>query len=149
MICVLQRVKSSSVTIKNQKYCEIGRGLNVLLAIEEDDNEKDLLWMAQKLINIRIFSNQSGKFDLSVKDINGELLVISQFTLTGDCRKGRRPDFSKAMKIQDAKEFYNKFIDNLKKIYIAQKIKTGVFQEEMEVDIKNDGPVTVIIKSKK
>ncbi|HOJ85801.1 MAG TPA: D-aminoacyl-tRNA deacylase [Elusimicrobiales bacterium] len=148
MICVVQRVKESSVTIDNNLYSKIGEGLNILIGIAEDDCDKDIEWLCDKILNLRIFSNTEGKFDLSLKDINGEALVISQFTLLGDTKKGRRPDFTKAMKPKEAEKIYEDFVKKLKEKYEPNKIKTGVFGAEMSVDIKNDGPVTIIINSR-
>ncbi|MEF3280777.1 MAG: D-tyrosyl-tRNA(Tyr) deacylase [Elusimicrobiota bacterium] len=148
MICVVQRVLKSNVKIANQIYSQIAEGYLVLCGFAKDDNEKDIEWMVNKILNLRIFSNDRGKFDLSIKDIEGEIIAVSQFTLIGDASKGRRPDFSKAMPPDKALEFYNLFVKKLKENYNPQKIKTGVFQEEMVVALENDGPVTIILNSK-
>ncbi len=149
MICVIQRVKISSIKINNSIYSKIGKGLNVLVGLERNDTEKDLTKAINKIINLRIFPNEEGKFYYSVKDIEGEILLVSQFTLLGDITKGRRPDFTNAMEANKAKEYFERLIEEFKKIYIPSKIKTGVFQQEMEVEIINDGPVTIIIDTQK
>lgn len=148
MVSIVQRVLKSSVTIKGLIYSQINEGYLILVGFSKDDTEDDINWMTDKILNLRIFSNIEGKFDLSIKDINGEILVVSQFTLLGDAKKGRRPDFSNAMRPDDAKIFYNDFVSELKNRYIADRIKTGVFQEEMVVNIQNDGPVTIILDSR-
>lgn len=148
MLCIIQRVLKSSVTIKGLIYSQINDGYLLLLGFSKDDTKDDISWMADKILNLRIFSNNDGKFDLSVKDINGEILVVSQFTLLADAKKGRRPDFSNAMRPDLAKKLYDDFVAEIRNKYIADRIKTGVFQEEMIVDIKNDGPVTIILDSR-
>lgn len=149
MVCVVQRVKSSNLFIDNKLYSSIGQGLVVLAGFSKDDTLDDLNWMANKILNLRIFENDMGKFDLSVSDIAGELLIVSQFTLLGDVKKGRRPDFTYALEKGKAAEYYDIFVDILRKNYLPEKIKTGVFQAEMLVEINNDGPVTIIIDSKR
>lgn len=148
MICVVQRVKKGSVFIKNELYSTINRGFVVLCGFHKNDNDYDLSWMCSKILNLRIFENADGKFDLSLVDISGDLLIISQFTLLGNVNKGRRPDFTDAMDKHKALLYYDKFLDILKANYESSKIKTGIFQAEMLVEIHNDGPVTIIIDSK-
>jgi D-tyrosyl-tRNA(Tyr) deacylase len=148
MVCIIQRVLKSSVTINGLTHSQINKGYLLLAGFSKDDTKDDIDWMSDKILNLRIFSNIDGKFDHSIKDINGEILVVSQFTLLADSKKGRRPDFSNAMKPDLAKMFYDDFIAELKTRYIAEKVKTGVFQEEMIVDIQNDGPVTIILDSR-
>jgi D-tyrosyl-tRNA(Tyr) deacylase len=148
MISIVQRVLKSSVTINGLIHSQINKGYLLLAGFSKDDTKDDIDWMSDKILNLRIFSNIDGKFDHSIKDINGEILVVSQFTLLADSKKGRRPDFSNAMKPDLAKMFYDDFIAELKTRYIAEKVKTGVFQEEMIVDIQNDGPVTIILDSR-
>jgi D-tyrosyl-tRNA(Tyr) deacylase len=148
MVCIIQRVLKSSVTINGLTHSQINEGYLLLSGFSKGDTKDDIAWMADKILNLRIFSNIDGKFDHSIKDINGEILVVSQFTLLADSKKGRRPDFSNAMKPDLAKIFYDDFVAELKTRYIAEKIKTGVFQEEMIVDIQNDGPVTIILDSR-
>jgi len=148
MICVIQRVASSSVDISGIRYSGINNGLNILVGIEKDDSLEEIEWTVNKILNLRIFSNKEGKFDLSIKDIEGEILIISQFTLCANITKGRRPDFSNAMDAAKAKEMFEVFVETVKKNYDPLKVKTGVFQTEMRVNIINDGPVTIILDTK-
>jgi D-tyrosyl-tRNA(Tyr) deacylase len=148
MICVIQRVASSSVDINGVRHSSINNGLNVLVGIEKDDSLEEIKWTVNKILNLRIFSNEEGKFDLSIKDIGGEILIISQFTLCANITKGRRPDFSNAMDAAKAKEMFEVFVETVKKNYDPLKVKTGVFQTEMRVNIINDGPVTIILDTK-
>jgi D-tyrosyl-tRNA(Tyr) deacylase len=145
MKCVVQRVKYAQVKVDNQVVSKIGKGILILLGISEEDEENDIYLMAEKIRNLRIFNDENQQMNLSLKDINGEILVVSQFTLLGDCRKGRRPSFSNAASIDKARDFYNKFINYLKEK--GEKISTGVFQAYMEIELINDGPVTLIIDS--
>ncbi|MFU0801147.1 MAG: D-aminoacyl-tRNA deacylase [Xylanivirga thermophila] len=147
MRAVVQRVCKASVKVDEELIGSINRGLLVFLGVENDDTEKDLKYLVDKIINLRIFEDEQGKMNLSIKEIEGEVLVVSQFTLYGDCRKGRRPSFTKAATPQMAKEYYEKFIERLKceKLYVA----TGMFQACMKVEIVNDGPVTILLDSKK
>ena len=147
MRAVVQRVKASSVTIRGKKTARIKAGLTVLLGVAEGDNEVDAAYMADKVANLRVFEDASGKMNLSVIDIKGKVLVISQFTILGDARKGRRPDFIRAAKGDAAKLLYEQFVQKLSTTGIT--VETGEFQEHMLVDIKNDGPVTVLLDSKK
>ena len=148
MVCVIQRVLSSSVEIKERTYSEIKEGLVVFAALEKNDSLKEIEWASNIILNLRIFSNKEGKFDLSIKDIEGEILLVSQFTLVGKIDKGRRPDFSDAMEIEKAREMFEIFVEVFKKNYLPSKVKTGVFQAEMKVNIINDGPVTIILDTK-
>lgn len=148
MICLIQRVISSYVEIDGKIYSSISRGLNILAGISKGDDEKDINQMVDKIINLRIFSNENGKFNFSLKDINGEVLIISQFTLLGNSRKGRRPDFTLAMDGENAKRLYELFINKFKESYIPEKVKTGIFKANMKVNILNDGPVTIILNTK-
>ncbi|MDU2156857.1 D-aminoacyl-tRNA deacylase, partial [Clostridium sp.] len=125
----------------------INKGLNILIGISKDDTEEDLLYIKEKLINLRIFEDEADKMNLSVLDVKGEILVISQFTLYGDCRKGRRPNFMEAEGGEKAKVLYERFIELLKESNL--KIETGEFGAHMKVDIQNDGPVTLMLDSKK
>lgn len=147
MIAVIQRVIESSVTVNNQIVGTINKGLTVLLGVETGDQSSDAFYLADKIISLRIFGDSAGKMNLSVSDIHGEMLVISQFTLTGNCSKGRRPSFDKSAGPEIAKELYEAFIVRLKSFGI--KVETGIFAADMLVDIKNDGPVTFILNSKK
>lgn len=148
MRAVIQRVKASEVKVGDGVIGSIGRGFNLLLGIKEDDTEKDMDYIIQKTVNLRVFEDEEGKMNLSLMDVGGELLVVSQFTLYGDCRKGRRPSFSKSGPVDAAKAKYELFLEKLKKEPIA-KIETGEFQAEMEVSIVNDGPVTLLLDSEK
>ncbi len=147
MRAVVQRVISSSVKVGDKLTGEIGNGLMVLLGISDDDRLSDIDYMVEKITNLRIFEDEEGKMNLSLFDVKGELLVVSQFTLYGDCRKGRRPSFVKAAGQEKAREYYNIFIEKCNNLGI--NTETGVFQAEMLVNINNDGPVTLIIDSEK
>lgn len=147
MRAVVQRVKSSNVKIDNKIISETNKGLTVLLGVWEDDNLKDIDYLVEKITKLRIFEDKDGKMNLSLLDVEGELLVVSQFTLYGDCRKGRRPSFVKAAKANKAEEYYNTFVQKCLDLGIITK--TGVFQAEMIVNIENDGPVTIILDSEK
>ncbi|NLI10246.1 MAG: D-tyrosyl-tRNA(Tyr) deacylase [Elusimicrobia bacterium] len=146
MRCVIQRVKKASVCVEGNIVSSVEKGLLVLLAVASDDTENDAVKTAKKISDLRIFSNKEGKFDHSVKEINGEILLVSQFTLYGDASKGRRPDFSYAADHGKANMLYEKTKEEL--IKEGLKVKTGVFAAEMEVNLINDGPVTVIYDTK-
>lgn len=147
MRAVVQRVKHSNVIVDNKIVGEIGKGFNVLLGISKDDTIEDVKYLKDKIVNLRVFEDNDGKLNKSLKEVNGELLIVSQFTLYGDCRKGRRPNFMEALGGEEAEKLYLEFV-NLCKDELS-KVETGVFGAEMLVDIKNDGPVTLIIDSKK
>jgi D-tyrosyl-tRNA(Tyr) deacylase len=144
---VVQRVKKAQVKASGGVIGKIQKGLVVLLGIEEEDSEEDIKYMAEKICNLRIFEDDENKMNLSLLDIKGELLIVSQFTLYGDCRKGRRPNFMMAAKPEEAEEIYNKFLAECKK-YIGD-VKHGKFRAHMELELINDGPVTLLIDSKK
>lgn len=148
MRAVVQRVSSSSVSVNDKVVGSIGPGLNVLLGIGTDDDVNDIEYLADKIINLRIFEDADEKMNLSLLDTDGEILVISQFTLQGDCRKGRRPSFIEAARPKQALELYKKFVEYIEKKYDLS-VETGTFQEHMAVDIQNDGPVTLLVDSKK
>jgi D-tyrosyl-tRNA(Tyr) deacylase len=148
MRAVIQRVTSSEVRVNHDPVGKIGHGLNVLLGIKDDDSEEDMDYIINKLVNLRIFEDSQGKMNLSILDVDGELLLVSQFTLYGDCRKGRRPGFSRSGSVAEAEKKYHKFVEKLKTQPI-KKIESGVFQAEMEVVIVNDGPVTLLLDSEK
>lgn len=147
MRAVIQRVSQASVSVAGEIQGKIGRGLVVLLGIRRGDNETDLRWLADKIVNLRIFGDQDGKMNLSVADIDGEVLIISQFTLYGDCKKGRRPGFSGAAPPEIAEPIYNKFIEAVKTHRL--RVANGIFQAEMAVELTNDGPVTLLVDSEK
>lgn len=147
MRAVVQRVTSSKVVVDGKIVGSINKGINVLIGISCDDNEGDLKYIKDKIINLRIFEDENFKMNKSLMDIGGEMLVISQFTLYGDCRKGRRPNFMAALGGEESKKLYDKFILMLKEYGI--KVETGIFGADMKVDIQNDGPVTILLDSKK
>lgn len=147
MRAVIQRVNSGSVTVDDKIVGSIGKGFVVLIAVSGKDTAADVSYMADKIVNLRIFEDEDEKMNLSLKDINGELLVISQFTLYGDCRKGRRPNFMNAARPEKAEELYNDLVGKCREMGI--RTMTGLFQAYMKVNIENDGPVTIIIDSEK
>ena len=147
MRAVIQRVTKSSVTVDDEVVGQIGCGLTVLLGVEEADTEEDAKWMAQKIPELRIFNDDDGKFNRSLRDVNGAILLISQFTLHGDCRKGRRPSFIKAAQPDIAIPLYEKTISLFRDMNIP--IEKGVFGAHMDVSIQNDGPVTLLLDSRK
>ena len=149
MKVVIQRVSSGSVNIKSENYFrEIKKGFVILLGMKEGDSDNDAIFLADKCTNLRVFEDQNEKMNLALKDINGEVLVISQFTLYGDAQKGNRPSFISAAKPETAIPLYEKFVGQMKNNLGADKVKEGVFGAMMEVKIVNDGPVTIIIDSK-
>jgi D-tyrosyl-tRNA(Tyr) deacylase len=147
MRAVIQRVKSAEVYVDGQLSGKIGNGLLVLVGIGKGDGESDVSYMVSKLPELRIFEDASGKFNLSLKEMGGEILIVSQFTLYGDCRKGRRPSFTEAEEPAAAKNLYNRLISKLREQEIP--VQTGEFQAKMEVHLINDGPVTLLLDSKK
>lgn len=149
MRALVQRVSEGGVIVPSENFsAEIKRGLVILLGIKYDDNEDDLIFVADKCCNLRIFGDENDKMNLSVKDVNGEILIISQFTLYGDAQKGNRPGFTDAAKPEIAVPLYENFIERLKSNIGNDKVKTGIFGAMMKVKIINDGPVTIIIESK-
>ena len=147
MRAVVQRVINARVEIKKRISGEIGKGLLIFLGVGDIDTEKDCEYLVNKIINLRVFPDENDLMNLSLLDIHGAALVVSQFTLLGDCRKGRRPSFAKAARPEDAKQLYNYFIKLLKQKGI--EVSTGEFQEVMEVHLINDGPVTLLLDSRK
>lgn len=149
MRALVQRVSAGGVDIPAEKYSEkINKGMVILLGVRQADTEADVNFVADKCTNLRIFEDENQKMNLSLKDIDGEVLIISQFTLYGDARKGNRPSFSNAARPELAKDLYEKFIDRIKFNIGAEKVKTGIFAAMMEVKIINDGPVTILVESK-
>jgi len=146
MKTLLQRVTSASVTINNKVVGKIGPGLVVFVGIAKDDSEKDARYLANKIINLRLFANEVSEFALSALETKGEILIVSQFTLLADSRKGRRPSFTEAAPPEKAKELYEFFLNQVRSSGL--KVETGIFQEHMLVDIHNDGPVTLLLESK-
>lgn len=150
MKVVVQKVSEAGVYIKEENYsAEIGKGLVILLGINNDDTIEDVNFLADKCSNLRIFLDENEKMNLSVKDVDGEVLIISQFTLYGDAQKGNRPSFIEAAKPEIAIPLYEKFIERMKINLSSGKVKSGIFGAMMLVKIFNDGPVTIIIDSKK
>ncbi|MCR4430766.1 MAG: D-aminoacyl-tRNA deacylase [Tepidanaerobacteraceae bacterium] len=147
MRAVVQRVKTASVTIGSEEIAAIDKGLAIFLGVEIGDDISDASYMAEKVINLRIFEDEAGKMNKSLLDIGGELLIVSQFTIMGDARKGKRPSFTLAAPPEEAEKLYNDFV-NICQGKIA-KVATGRFQAEMLVKIFNDGPVTILLDSKK
>lgn len=149
MRALVQRVSSGGVTISEANYkADIEKGMVVLLGIKVDDTDEDVNFVADKISNLRIFEDNNEKMNLSVKDVDGEVLIISQFTLYGDAQKGNRPGFTEAARPETAIPLYEKFIQRVKFNLGNDKVKTGIFGAMMEVRIINDGPVTILIESK-
>ncbi len=146
MRSVVQRVKHAKVEISGIIAGEIAGGLLVLLGVCDDDTEEDMKWLADKISGLRIFSDENDKMNLSLEDIGGEVLVVSQFTLYGNCKKGRRPNFSSAGNPEYAEKMYNSFVEYLRSK--EMKVETGRFGADMLVSLENDGPVTLIVDSK-
>lgn len=147
MRAVVQRVTKSSVIVEKDVVGAISNGITVLLGIGNEDSHEDIKYLAEKIINLRIFEDSQGKMNLSLLDVGGELLIISQFTLYGDCRKGRRPGYDKAARPEIANELYEEFVKYCRDAGIM--VSTGKFQAEMMVEIHNHGPVTLLLDSKK
>ena len=144
---VLQRVSEARVLLDDQVVGRIGKGLVLLLGVRVGDTEDDVRWLAEKCLHIRVFENAQGKFDTSLIDVDGEILVVSQFTVYGDCRRGRRPSFTDAAPPDIARSLYESFVQTLKQSNVH--VETGVFAEHMCVELCNQGPVTLIIDSNK
>lgn len=147
MRAVLQRVTSASVTVKDTEVGAIKNGLLVLLGVTNEDTQDDIDWLVRKIVRMRIFSDTEGLMNLDLKTINGDLLVVSQFTLYASIKKGNRPSYTRAGEPDFAKEMYQKFIKNTEK-ELCKKIETGIFAADMEISLLNDGPVTIIVDSK-
>lgn len=147
MRTIVQRVRYSKVEVDGKVIGEISRGFNVLLGISKEDTVEDIAYMRDKILNLRVFEDENGKLNKSLIDVGGELLVVSQFTLYGDCRKGRRPSFIEALGGEDAEKMYEEFVRQCREV--LPKVETGKFGADMMVTIENDGPVTLMIDSKK
>ncbi len=146
MKALLQRVTGGTVSIAGEVVGKIERGLVVLVGVADGDTERDAQYLVEKTINLRLFSDETGKFNLSARDVNGELLLVSQFTLLADTRKGRRPSFTKAAPPAQAEELFAHFVEKARASGL--KVATGRFQQYMQVEIHNDGPVTVLLDSR-
>ncbi|HBI02037.1 MAG TPA: D-aminoacyl-tRNA deacylase [Flavobacterium sp.] len=147
MKAVIQRVSQSSVTIEGEIVASIQKGLLVLVGIEESDSKEDIEWLSTKIVNLRIFGDQNDVMNLSVKDIDGEMIIVSQFTLHASTKKGNRPSYIKAAKPEIAIPIYEKFILQIEK-ELEKKVQTGQFGADMKVVLLNDGPVTILIDTK-
>jgi len=145
MKAVVQRVSQAEVLVGGDCVGRIGEGILALVAISRTDTEKELQWMARKIIELRIFDDKEGKLNLSLQDVKGELLVVSQFTLYGDCRKGRRPSYIDAAPPAEAEKLYHQFISIVRQF--IPDVQTGQFQATMEVKLTNSGPVTLILEN--
>ena len=147
MRAVVQRVSMASVVVNREIAGSIGQGLLVYLAVQESDQEKDAEYMLEKILGLRIFEDESGRMNLSVTQIRGAILIVSQFTLYGDCRRGKRPSFSEAASTQKAKTLYEYFVGKCRESSL--ETQTGTFQERMQVTSSNEGPVTILLDSQK
>ena len=145
MKIVLQRVSYGSVKVDQKIVGEISKGFVLLFGVGQNDQEKNADFLADKCLNLRVFEDENGKMNLSIKDIQGEILVVSQFTLYGDTKKGRRPSFIDAAPPEEADKLYNYFVEKLKQSEL--KVQTGIFRADMKVEIHNDGPVTFILEN--
>lgn len=147
MKAVIQRVTQASVTIESNIVAEIQKGLLILIGIEEADNKEDIQWLVSKIANLRIFGDENEVMNLSVKDVAGEMIIVSQFTLHATTKKGNRPSYIKAARPETAIPIYEKFIAQME-VEIGKKVQTGQFGADMKVALLNDGPVTIIIDTK-
>ena len=147
MRVVIQRVSKASVTIDNKIYSQINNGLLVLLGIEDGDTGEDIEWLSGKIVNLRIFNDENGVMNVPIKDIDGDILVVSQFTLHASTKKGNRPSYIKASKPEFAIPMYEKFIQQLSND-LGKTVGTGEFGADMKVELLNDGPVTIVIDTK-
>ena len=148
MRAVVQRAKRAEVRVDHQVTGKIERGLLVFLGVGREDDRRDLEYLADKIVNLRIFEDGEGKMNLSVLETGGSILVVSQFTLYGDCRRGKRPSYSSAARPEQAQKLYDEFVEYLKGKYDI-RVETGIFQASMDVELINEGPVTLMIDSKK
>lgn len=147
MRAVVQRVTHGEVVVENERISSIGKGFVVLIGVSVDDDEPDVFYIADKIANLRVFDDKDGKMNLTLKDIGGEVLLVSQFTLFGDVRKGRRPNFMMASKPENALKYFNLLVEKIKSYEIP--VKTGKFHAMMMLSLVNDGPVTILLDSKK
>jgi len=147
MRAVVQRVSKASVVVNREIAGSIGQGLLVYLAVQDSDQEKDADYMLEKILGLRVFDDESGRMNLSVTQIRGSILIVSQFTLYGDCRRGKRPSFSEAASTQKARTLYEYFVGKCRESSL--ETQTGAFQERMQVTSSNEGPVTILLDSQK
>ena len=147
MLIVLQRVLKASVNIDDSIYSSIEKGFVALVGFQPDDNENDLSFMVRKILRIRIFDDENGALNQSISDINGDILLVPNFTLAADTSRGNRPGFSTAMPPTDAKEMFEKFVDDISSLHT--KVSSGLFGADMQVSLINDGPITISLASKK
>ncbi len=144
MKAVIQRVRSASVTVEGAIVGQIGQGIMVLLGVEKGDREASADWLAEKIVALRIFEDEAGKMNRALAEIGGAVLAVSQFTLAGNCDKGRRPSFDSAAPADDGKRLYDYFVNALRRLQVP--VQTGIFQADMQVALVNDGPVTFILE---
>lgn len=144
MKAVIQRVSSASVTVEGVVVGQIGQGIMALLGVEKGDTEAQADWLAEKITGLRIFEDEAGKMNLPLQEIGGAVLAVSQFTLAGNCEKGRRPSFDTAAPAEEGKRLYDYFVLSLKRLNVP--VQTGIFQSDMQVALVNDGPVTFILE---
>jgi D-tyrosyl-tRNA(Tyr) deacylase len=147
MRAVVQRVASAAVDVDGSRVASIGRGFLVLLGVAREDTESDATWLAEKIATLRLFSDANGQMNLALQDVGGEILLVSQFTLLGDCRKGRRPSYTAAAEPESAQRLYGLFAEKLRGLGL--RVSEGVFGAMMEVSLVNDGPVTLLLDSRK
>lgn len=147
MRLVIQRVKTARVAVAGKTVGQIDQGLFVLLGIHQEDSSKDVDWLIQKLVKIRIFNDEQGKMNYSIRDVQGQLLLVSQFTLYAACKKGNRPSYTRAARPEQAIPLYEEFIAKAE-AELDQKVATGQFGADMQIELNNDGPVTIILDSK-
>lgn len=144
MRAVIQRVRKSSVFIDEKCYEKIGEGMTILLGIEDSDTDADIEWLCKKIVNLRIFDDTDGVMNLSILDMGGEILIVSQFTLFASVKKGNRPSYIRAAKSEISKPIYDRFLNKLE-LYLGRDVKSAIFGADMEIEILNNGPVTIII----
>ncbi len=145
MRAVIQRVSQAEVMVDGVSIARIGQGILALIAFSRQDDEAELLWMAKKIVELRIFDDSQGKLNLSLRDVGGQLLLVSQFTLYGDCRKGRRPSYTESAPPAEAEKLYHRFVSAVREL--VPDVQTGQFQAMMQVSLINSGPVTLIVDS--
>jgi len=147
MRAVIQRVDEASVSVEAQVVAQIGRGLLVLVGVENNDTGEDLSFLKRKIVNLRVFDDDAGRMNLAVREVGGSILLVSQFTLHGDTRRGNRPDYTRAAPAERARELYRQLVDDIRAEGIP--VESGIFQAMMKIQLINDGPVTLIVDSKK